>query len=193
MNDRDQYLSSIGDRAVALAADAPPYWLDVAAQSVLVNAELALVPEPDLARPGPDAHSLAYTAARLGINARRAECQAIGLPEEENWLRDLLERNHDRSGGSDWFRTVCVTAAGLVRIAEEDRGMSPSGLGQEMYLRLGELIVQAMLSDASAAGRQLGTVTTATVFRCWHFGYYLSACNGSLPVPATAELSRAQP
>jgi hypothetical protein len=115
---------------------------------------LALVPDPDLARPGPDAHSLAHTAARPGINARRAECHAIGLPEEENWLRDLLEPDHDRSGGRDWLPTVCVTAAGLVRIAEEDRGMSPSGLGQEMYLRLGELIVQAMLS---AAGRRLGS------------------------------------
>ena len=69
--------SQIG-RGAATSRDAPPYWIDVTAKTVLDNPVAGVVADSELARPGTDAHSLAYTATRLGVTSRRAACEAFG-------------------------------------------------------------------------------------------------------------------
>jgi hypothetical protein len=54
-------------------------------------------------------------------------------------------------------------------------------------------MVESVLYDEHGTQREVGTVSTDSLFRCWLFGYCLSACAVSLPLAAAQELAALEP
>jgi hypothetical protein len=195
MTDADDFLGSIGDRAVALDRDPPPYWIDVTAKAVLENPVVEVVADYELASPGADAHSLVYTATRLGVASRRAACEAFGEPQADAAVTGLIEEAAASGKFGDWWAAICVTARGLMAVGDGTfslPGMSvltPRGLRRELRERLGQLVVTSILYDQRGEMRDLGSLSTNAVLDSWYFGFCLSACRASLPDPAVQELS----
>jgi hypothetical protein len=191
----DEFLGSIGDRAVALDRDAPPYWIDVTAKLVLENPVVELVADHELASPGADAHSLAYTATRLGVTSRRAACEAFGEPQADAAVTGMIEEAAASGQFGDWWAAVCVTARGLMAVGDGTFSvpgisvLTPRGLRRELRQRLGQLMVTSILDDERGQMRDLGSLSTNALLDCWSFGFCLSACRASLPDPAVQELS----
>jgi hypothetical protein len=194
-DDIDRFLGSIGDRAVALDRDPPPYWVDTTAKTVLANPVVAVVPDREAERPGRFGPSLAYTLTRLGAASRRAACEAFGEPQADASITRLIERAGEADAVSDWWGAVCLAARTLMEVGDGAQSISevevlkPLGLRRELRDRLCELMVESVLYDENGELRDVGTLSTDSLGRCWYFGYCLSACRASLPDDAIRELS----
>jgi hypothetical protein len=194
-DDTDRFLGSIGDRAIALDKDPPPYWIEVTAKSVLENPVVEVVADYELTSPGADAHSLAYTGTRLGVASRRAACEAFGEPQADASVTRLIEEAAASGKFGDWWAAICVTARGLMAVGEGTFAvpgiseLTPRRLRREHRDRLGQLMVTSILYDERGEMRDLGSLSTNAVLDCWYFGFCLSACRASLPDEAVQELS----
>lgn len=199
MTEHDALLAPIANRAVAVAADEPPYWIDVTARAVLDNPIVEVVPEYELADLGAYARSLAYTATRLGVASRRAACEAFGEPQSDAAVTGLIGEAAASGRFGDWWGAVCVTARTLMAIGDgalslaEIGVLTPHGLRRELRDRLGRLIVDSILHDERGEMRDLGSLSPDSLLSCWYFGFCLSACRASLPDAAVDELSRLRP
>jgi hypothetical protein len=195
MTAHDEFLGSIGDRAVAMDRDPPPYWIDVTAKTVLENPIVEVVADYELTSPGADAYSLAYTATRLGVASRRAACEVFGEPQADAAVTAMVQEAADSGKFGDWWAAVCVTARALMAVGDgrfSVPGLSvltPRGLRKDLRERLGQLIVNSILDDERGEMRDLGSLSPDAVLNCWYFGFCLSACRASLPDPAVTELS----
>jgi len=154
-----------------------------------------VAPDEELAAPGHDAESLIYTVARLGFAARRAECAYFGAGEANPALTGLLTQLHASSAGDDWFGIVWQTAVNMIDNADRNPWapdvepiLAPQGMGHDARRRLADLVVDSVLRSERGRPWELGSVSTETLARCWRFGYYLSACDASLPPEAEREL-----
>jgi hypothetical protein len=191
----DEFLRSIADRAIAMDTDPPPYWIEVTAKTVLENPVVELVADYELASPGADAHSLAYTATRLGVASRRAACEAFGEPQADAAVTGMIEEAVASGQFGDWWAAVCVTSRGLMAVGDGRLSvpgvsvLTPRGLRPELRERLGQLMVLSILDDQRGMERDLGSLSTNAVLDCWYFGFCLSACRASLPDRAVQELS----
>lgn len=194
-DDIDQFLGSIGDRAVGLDRDPPPFWVDMTARTVLENPVVEVVADDELTSPGADAHSLAYTATRLGVTSRRAACEAFHEPQADAAVTGLIEETAASGRFGDWWAAVCVTARGLMAIGDGTFSqphmsvLTPRLLRRELRERLGQLIVTSILYDERGDMRDLVSLSADALLRCWYFGFCLSACRASLPDAAVQELS----
>jgi hypothetical protein len=198
-DDSDRFLGSIGDRAVALDRDPPPYWLDVTARTVLENAVVTVVPDHEAERPGRWGRSLAYSLTRLGAASRRAACEAFGEPQADASVTRMLESAAEADGVGDWWGAVCFAARVLMEVGDgaltvpEVQVLTPLGLRREHRDRLGHLMVESVLHDERDEARDIGTLSTASLSRCWYFGFCVSACRAALPDDAARELSALTP
>ena len=194
-DDIDRLLGSIGDRAVALDRDPPPYWVDLTAKTVLVNPVVEVVADCELTSPGADAYSLAYSATRLGVTSRRAACEALHEPQADAAVTRLIEETATLSRVGDWSAAVCVTARGLMAVGDgtfstpHTSVLTPRALRRELRERLGRLMITSILYDQRGDMRDLGSLSADAVLSCWYFGFCLSACRASLPDAAVQELS----
>ena len=195
----DQFLGSIGDRAVALDRAEPPFWIDATARLVLKHPIVEVVPDHEVERLGPLTSSLAYTLTRLGAASRRAACEAFGELQADPAVTQMILNAADELTDMDWWGRVCVVARTLMEVGDgtfsvpETQVLTPVRLRPELRDRLGTLMVESVLYDEHGEMRELGTLSTASLRRCWYFGYCLSACRASLPDDAARELSAVKP
>ncbi len=131
----DAWSSALGDRAVALAAEPPPFWLDVAFKRALTTLDRRAQEAIDDRTLPRDAFSAAYTVTRLGCAARRAECEALDLHERNPELTEVLADGFAHGVGEDWFETITRAAAALLSAAEDvpdsrtEEVLAPEGHG----------------------------------------------------------------
>jgi hypothetical protein len=195
----DAWSSALGDRAVALGAEPPPFWLDVAfklALSTLDRRAKEAIADHTLPR---DAFPAAYTVTRLGYAARRAECEALDLHERNPELTAVIADGFAHGVGEDWFETITRAAAALLSAAEDvpdprtEGVLAPEGMGHAARARLGEAMVDATISEPARPPMNIGWVDRGLLRRCWLYGYYLSACAASLPPEAAQHLPSTDP
>jgi hypothetical protein len=190
----ETWAAAVGDRAVAIAAAPPPYWVDVALRSALITLRSQAMRDLEAGRFPADGSSLSYTLTRLGFAARRAECEALDLPERNPDLADLIDHGFAARVGKDWYETITRTAVTLMEAAQsppEPRTaalLAPRGMGHDARRRLGEMMVDATLSSERGRPWKLGWIDASVLLECWRYGYYLSACAASLPPAASPAL-----
>ncbi|MBV8987997.1 MAG: hypothetical protein JO372_05480 [Solirubrobacterales bacterium] len=191
----DAVMAEISERAVALAERPSPSWADLAEHAVLEMPDLGIAPAAELAVPGRDAGSLTYTIARLGFAARGAECAYFGANEANPALTNLLAQLHSSGAADSWVEIVWRTAVAMIENADKNPWapdvapvLAPQGVGHEARRRLADLVVDSVLRSERGRPWELGYVSKETLARCWRFGYYLAACDASLPPGARHEL-----
>ncbi len=199
-DDPEALLVQIANRSFELGNTNPPYWLEVAFQTILTDIHGPWIPAREKAHPGKDAFSMTYSAARLGFAARRAECEILRQPEVNRDVEAVIRDGFGQGIGEDWFAVVCNTASSLMYAADHypervptNAALAPLGIGHANRRRLGGMTVDHILYDEDGTRLHLGSVSVAAIVECWRFGYYLSACNASLPPSAAEELGAAEP
>lgn len=141
------------------------------------------------------AAGLASTASRLGYATRVAEFEQVAEPDFNPHVAEFIEQAAEPSGaGPDWFGAVCRTARVMLRAAHKEPYsfdtailLVPVGLGHEAHRDLCAWELGARI-EGPEAEEAMKEVSGYELADCWGYGYYLRACEMSLPKAAGATL-----
>ena len=152
------------------------------------------------------AAGIAHLASKLGYATRIAEFEQLDVADYNRHLEAFLIEAASReaalesaAGGTGihaaWYATLVSTARVLTRAAEREARspgdcqlLEPTALGRAAHreLRAWELEVR---TQSAVAQEALKEISASELADCWDFGYYLRACEMSLPVDARAALA----
>jgi hypothetical protein len=197
----DDLVQSVARRAFDIAGDTGPEFIELAHRQAcpsLVERQRQLTDRPfDLIRVS-YAAGLAHRASKLGYATRTVEFEHRLEPDYNPHLQQFMHRAHaQQTLGSDWFATLCGAARLLLRAAHKEadpgdtaRLLKPVGIGPRAQRDLCAWELGAQIND-SAAEEAMKEITDAELADCWGYGYYLRACEMSLPPEATPALASA--
>jgi hypothetical protein len=192
-------VQSIGLRAFDLVDSAAPNFVErahAAASPGLLEHQGEALARPFETIRAAYAVGLASQASRLGYATRVAEFeqhpQADYSPQLEQFMRDAYQR---KTFGADWHQTVCGTARRLLEAGHKElrspqraQLQQPVGIGHDAQRALCSWELGAHIHD-SKADEAMKEITDGELAECWGYGYYLRACEMSLPEEARAELA----
>lgn len=195
----DELVQSVALRAFDIADDTDPGFIELAHREAcppLLERQRELKDRPvDLIRVS-YAAGLAQRASKLGYATRTVEfeqqAESDYNPHLEQFLRDA---HHRQTLGADWFATVCNAARLMHRAAHKEpyspdtaRLLRPLGNGHNAQRDLCAWELGAQINGSEAA-EAMKEITDRELADCWGSGYYLRACEMSLPQEAHAELA----
>lgn len=195
----DELVQSVALRAFDIADDTHDGFIELAHREAcppLVELQRKLKDRPfDLIRVS-YAAGLAQRASKLGYATRTVEfehhAETDYTPHLERFLRDA---QHRHTLGADWFATICGAAHLLQRAAHKEPYsphtallLRPLGNGHSAQRELCAWELGAQIND-SEAEEAMKEITDQELADCWGYGYYLRACEMSLPPEARSALA----
>jgi hypothetical protein len=188
----DELLIALGTRAGELYGQPLPDYIELAAKTVPVS----LLPKG--ASPTANDIGLMYSSVRLNYVARVAEFERYSKGDYSAELHGaLVAAEHGRMAGDDWFATLTTLAMGLAGEAMTDPYrpdvapmFGPPGIGHQQRRRWRHALVSNLLTDPdSGHPRDPDVITHELLYHLWEFGYWLRACDASLPDDARSYLA----
>jgi hypothetical protein len=203
--DADSYLVPLATKAGDRVSMPVSAFIELAEQSAY-GAVVTPQHEDDGAAGGAATSWLAATSAKLGYSTRVCEFEhelLVDIADVNEYLTRRLEQFHrERTMGTDWFATLCGTAAMItttVRAAPYSPDvvdlLAPTGFGHDAHVAVCSWLINGLRANpeaerAMAAGP--GEITDQELSACWMYGYYLRACENALPAEACEELQKMQ-
>lgn len=143
----------------------------------------------------------ALVAAKLGYQLRVVEFEDLSLEDSNDELTEvMLQMVAEGKTGEGWFPNVCGTAAMLMNAslkAPYEPGpaswLAQVGAGHDVHAAMCASMVNSVLTTPEGADRVIEGVSAEDLTYAWRYGYYLRACEMSLPDHAReslAEISR---
>ena len=142
------------------------------------------------------AAGLVRTACKLGYATRIAEFERLAERDYNLHLEEFMGQWETQSSTwIDWFAAVCAAAYMLVSAAHKEpyssdsaRLLSPVGVGHGAHRDLCSWELTARISGPEAE-EAMKEISGHELADCWGFGYYLRACEMSLPAAARVALA----
>lgn len=136
-----------------------------------------------------DQHEAAYVAAKLGYQLRVVEFEDLGLEDRNNELTEtMLHMMVKCSSGAGWFPNVCGAAGMLMNAsikAPYDPAvtglLTPVGAGHDVHADICATMVNSVLTTPDGGDRAIEGINVEDLTYAWRYGYYLRACEMSLP------------
>jgi hypothetical protein len=174
--------------------DPVPKWVHLAKLVSFSNVR-KMCGEED-AEGSPDQVQAAYAAAGLGYQLRIVEFEDLELGDGNDNLTEVMLAFHERPSGADWFATMCSTA-GLLTSASlkgpydpKVAGLlAPVGAGHDVHAAMCGSCVHAVLTTPEGDERVVQGISEEDLALAWRYGYYLQACEMSLPDEARTALA----
>lgn len=164
--------------------------LDTPAPKTIALALQVVLPNMVRSDATADEARFAGTAAKLGYDARKIEVGYHKLNDRNESLSLFLAHVHDEE--ADWFQTLCRVAQMLADAASAEAFptgvtadlLGDTGLGYEGRHRFAMHLLDCLLThpETGEPRQPPGELTTSELYECWSFGYYLDACEASVPV-----------
>jgi hypothetical protein len=177
----DDWVAEVAKRVQKRTQNDPAAWIDL-----LLSSTYAVVVDRMSGDEVPfEASLLARRVAKFGYEARGVELELLHEPSANERLGAFLWRLRTEQG-SDLIGSAVTAAGVLVNASRKDPGgadsslLEPLGLGHRAHARL-----FAVLAGGSAAVEP--SPQAAELMLCARWGYYVHACEASLPVPLQAE------
>ena len=134
-------------------------------------------------------HGATYAAAKLGYQLRVVELNDLDI---EDWNEELAYMIRwmmaEQNGGDTWFQNVCATAAMLMNASIKEpyspdvqHLLAPVGAGPDMHADMRATMVNAVLTKPDIGDQIRADVSAEDLSCAWGYGYYLRACERSLP------------
>jgi hypothetical protein len=193
-SDLDRALHDSISSTIELVRNPAPRVIDLAMKVALpmVRPGRVTPDEADEARPAdvtPEEALFAGTAAKLGYEARKVEIAYHDLKDRNESLSSFIAYAHEED--DDWFATLSRVALMLTGAALAEPFptgdtadlLGDTGLGYETRQYFAMRLLESLLTDPETGGPRLlpGDLTTNELYECWLFGYYLDACEASVP------------
>lgn len=177
-----------------------PHWVYLAEVSSFSNTVLKMRGEEN-AEGTRDQTEAALVAAKLGYQLRVVEFEDLGLEDSNAELTSvMLQMMIEETSGEGWFSNVCGAAGILMNAsvkAPYDPGpaswLAPVGAGHDVHAAMCASMVNSVLTTPEGADRVIEGISAEDLAYAWRYGYYLRACEMSLPDVAReslAEISR---
>jgi hypothetical protein len=139
----------------------------------------------------------ALVAAKLGYQLRVVEFEDLGEEDSNAELtKTMLQMVDEDNAGEGWFPNVCGTAAMLMNASLEapyDPGIAsylePVGAGHDIHAAMCASMVEWVTPPE---GVDLAGISVEDLAYAWRYGYYLRACEMSLPDIARDDLAEAR-
>jgi len=193
----DEMLGPLVERAVGMYEPGVlPKYADLAAKLALT--EIILPQESGSIEPTAGDLNMSLSATTLGYVSRLAEFEFIEQSQSNEHLRAFLAYAYgERAFGEDWFANIVGTAGSLMNGAAQDPFgadtaplLGAVGIGYDARQRFGFAVIASLLTEPdSGHTRTLDAIMPRHLYECWRFGYWLAACDASLPDDARASLS----
>jgi hypothetical protein len=145
-------------------------------------------------------HEAAYVSSKLGYQLRIVEFTDLDLEDNNDELADVMRQMFgEKRAGAGWFENVCGTASMLMRVLEKEpdgpagRWLAPIGAGREMHMHMCLTLVNSVLTTPDGVRRNIEGITFGDLTHAWRYGYYLRACEMSLPDEGRTALAEIAP
>jgi hypothetical protein len=146
-------------------------------------------------------HEAAYVAAKLGYQLRVVEFEDLRLEDSNANLAEVMRQMvAEHRTGDGWFPNVCGTAATLMNASlkapydpEPASWLAPVGAGHDVHANMCATLVNSVLTTPNGDDRVIEGINAEDLTYAWRYGYYLRACEMSLPDDgrdALAEIDR---
>jgi hypothetical protein len=96
----------------------------------------------------------------------------------------------------DWWATMCTTASGLMNHSLDDPFapgvvgvLAPVGAGHQVHAQMCVRLLTRLLTTPDGEPWLPDGITRHELAVCWFYGYYLRACEMSLPDDARTSLA----
>jgi hypothetical protein len=203
MSELDKYLQPLATEAGDRLTDRVARFIELAQQDVY--ASIVLRQREAASTADHATRSLAYMASKAGYFTRMCEFEhaVFADVEDSNPLLTVgLSSNYQRKlFGSDWFATVCGTAAALMNAARSTpydadvaELLDPPGFGIDAHASIATWMIGGLRASPEASRMAVTSpsqaVTDDELFDCFLYGYYLRACERALPDEARREFAR---
>jgi len=192
-------VASLGDKTAARLEEPVPPWVN--AIQLLCCARVVghtrEVPEPTN-----DQVRWARTAAKLGYEARVVEFQDLDRDDHNDELTEAIWLSKRKETfGAEWFQVIGGMAHLLLKLSIEKRYepdaaslLAPIGLGHDIHTEMSvDVIGRIVVTDDDAMRDLEGVITLGELGQCWRYGYYVRACEMSLPDEARSALAEVAP
>jgi hypothetical protein len=136
-------------------------------------------------------------AAKLGYQLRVVEFEDLSLEDSNDELTEvMLQMVAEGKTGEGWFPNVCGTATMLMNAslkAPYEPGpaswLASVGAGHDVHAAMCASMVNSVLTTPEGADRVIEGISAEDLTYAWRYGYYLRACEMSLPDDARDSLA----
>jgi hypothetical protein len=189
-------VAPLGNKTAARMDEPMACWVDLL--QVLCFARVVGHLRDETLEPTNDQVRWARTAARLGYLFRIVEFETLNEDDHNSalaeWIR-LVQRKSE--WGEEWFQAVGGITQLLLKLSIENRNepdaeklLAPTGLGHDVHTEMSIDSLGRIIMDEDDKPRDLeGVISPRELGHCWRYGYYLRACEMSLPEEAKEELA----
>lgn len=192
-------VGSLGDRTAARLEEPVPPWVNATQLLCFarVVGQMREVPEPTN-----DQVRWARTAAKLGYEARVVEFGDLDTDDHNDELTEAIWLSKRKETfGAEWFQAIGGMAHLLLKLSIEKRYepdaaslLAPIGLGHDIHTEMSvDLIGRIVATDEDEMRDLEGVISLAELGQCWRYGYYVRACEMSLPDEARSALADVAP